>query len=84
MDLKSLLMGLSFAAIWASAFTATRVVVVQMPPLWALVVRFGISALIAAFCTSSSFLLSFLITFTNSASACDTGSWSSACGARST
>lgn len=47
MDLKSLLMGLSFAAIWASAFTATRVVVVQMPPLWALVVRFGISALIA-------------------------------------
>ncbi|KGJ08013.1 DMT family transporter [Paracoccus sphaerophysae] len=47
MDLKSLFMGLSFAAIWASAFTATRVVVVQMPPLWALVVRFGISALIA-------------------------------------
>ena len=47
MDLKSLLMGLSFAAIWASAFTATRIVVVEMPPLFALVVRFGISAVIA-------------------------------------
>lgn len=47
MDLKSLLMGLAFAAIWASAFTATRVVVVEMPPLFALVVRFAISAVIA-------------------------------------
>ena len=47
MDLKSLLMGLAFAAIWASAFTATRVVVVEMPPLFALVVRFAFSAVIA-------------------------------------
>ena len=47
MDLKSLLMGLAFAAIWASAFTATRIVVVEMPPLFALVVRFAISAVIA-------------------------------------
>lgn len=46
MDLKSILMGLSFAAIWASAFTTTRIIVVDMPPLFALVVRFGISALI--------------------------------------
>ena len=38
MDLKSVLMGLSFAVIWASAFTATRVVVQEMPPLSALVV----------------------------------------------
>lgn len=47
MDLKSILMGLAFAAMWASAFTATRVIVVEMPPLFALVVRFGISAVIA-------------------------------------
>lgn len=47
MDLKSVLMGLAFAAIWASAFTATRIVVVEMPPLFALVVRFAISAVIA-------------------------------------
>lgn len=47
MDLKSVLMGLSFAVIWASAFTATRVVVQEMPPLSALVVRFAISAVIA-------------------------------------
>ncbi|WP_134725031.1 DMT family transporter [Paracoccus luteus] len=47
MDLKSVLMGLGFAAIWASAFTATRVVVLDMPPLTALVIRFAISAVIA-------------------------------------
>ena len=47
MDLKSVLMGLSFAAIWASAFTSTRIAVVEMPPLLALVIRFGISAVIA-------------------------------------
>lgn len=47
MDLKSALMGLSFATLWASAFTATRVVVAQMPPLTALVVRFAASAAIA-------------------------------------
>ena len=47
MDLKSALMGLSFAAIWASAFTSTRIAVVEMPPLLALVIRFAISAVIA-------------------------------------
>lgn len=47
MDLKSALMGISFAAIWAAAFTATRIVVVAMPPLLALILRFGISAAIA-------------------------------------
>lgn len=47
MDLRSALMGLSFAAIWAAAFTATRIVVLSMPPLFALVVRFGTSAVIA-------------------------------------
>lgn len=47
MDLKSILMGLTFATIWASAFTATRIVVVAMPPLYALVLRFAISGLLA-------------------------------------
>lgn len=47
MDLKSVLMGLSFAAIWASAFTSTRIAVVEMPPLLALVIRFSASAVIA-------------------------------------
>lgn len=47
MDLKSALMGLCFATIWAAAFTATRVVVTEMPPLFALVLRFGVSAAIA-------------------------------------
>ncbi|PZO67271.1 MAG: EamA family transporter [Paracoccus denitrificans] len=47
MDLKAILMGLSFAFIWASAFTATRVVVADAPPLTALVIRFGASAVIA-------------------------------------
>lgn len=47
MDLKSALMGLGFAAIWASAFTSTRIAVIEMPPLLALVIRFGASAVIA-------------------------------------
>lgn len=46
MDLKSIVMGVSFALIWASAFTATRVIVVAFPPLTALVIRFAISGVI--------------------------------------
>lgn len=46
MDIKSIFMGLFFALVWAAAFTATRVVVVAFPPLTALVIRFGLSALI--------------------------------------
>ena len=46
MDVKALAMGLTFALIWASAFTATRVVVVDIPPLTALVIRFAISGVI--------------------------------------
>lgn len=40
-------MGLSFAAIWASAFTTTRIIVVDAPPLTALVIRFALSAALA-------------------------------------
>ena len=43
MDLKSVLMGLSFAAIWASAFTSTRMIVTEAPPLFALALRFAMS-----------------------------------------
>lgn len=43
MDLKAIAMGVGFALIWASAFSATRVVVVAIPPLTALVIRFAIS-----------------------------------------
>ncbi|MFD1880416.1 DMT family transporter [Paracoccus pacificus] len=47
MDIKAILMGLLFAFMWASAFTSTRVVVIASPPLTALIIRFGLSAVIA-------------------------------------
>lgn len=47
MDIRSVLMGVSFAFIWASAFTSTRIIVTAAPPLAALSVRFAVSALIA-------------------------------------
>ena len=46
MDLRAVAMGVGFALIWASAFTATRVVAMAFPPLTALVVRFAISGVI--------------------------------------
>lgn len=46
MDLKALAMGVGFALIWAAAFSASRVVVVAIPPLTALVIRFAISGAI--------------------------------------
>ena len=46
MDLRAIVMGVGFALIWASAFTATRVVVIAFPPLTALVIRFVISGVI--------------------------------------
>lgn len=46
MDLKAMAMGVGFALIWASAFSATRLVVVAIPPLTALVIRFAISGAI--------------------------------------
>lgn len=39
-----LLIGTGFVAIWASAFTVAGVVVREWPPLWALAIRFGLTA----------------------------------------
>ena len=46
MDVKSLAMGLIFAVLWASAFTSTRMIVTEAPPLMALAVRFALSGVI--------------------------------------
>ncbi|SIR04962.1 Permease of the drug/metabolite transporter (DMT) superfamily [Paracoccus thiocyanatus] len=47
MDSKAILMGVGFAVLWASAFTATRVIVTAAPPLTALVIRFALAAAVA-------------------------------------
>ena len=47
MDMRTILMGVGFAFMWASAFTTTRIIVLAAPPLTALVIRFAISAVIA-------------------------------------
>ena len=46
MDIRAILMGLAFAAMWSSAFTSARVIVEYAPPLTALAFRFLISGLI--------------------------------------
>ncbi len=46
MDVRSLLLGLSFALIWSSAFSAARIVVAQAPPLTALTLRFGLAGVL--------------------------------------
>ncbi|WP_114287074.1 DMT family transporter [Candidatus Halocynthiibacter alkanivorans] len=46
MDLRSLLMGLTFALAWSSAFTSARIIVAQAPPLATLSLRFLVSGLI--------------------------------------
>ncbi len=46
MDFRSVLMGLSFALIWSSAFTSARVIVEYAPPLLSLSLRFFLSGLI--------------------------------------
>ena len=43
MDIRAILMGLGFAVIWASAFTSTRMIVTDAPPLMALSLRFALS-----------------------------------------
>lgn len=43
MDLRAILMGLAFAAMWSSAFTSARVIVEYAPPLTALALRFAVS-----------------------------------------
>ena len=46
MDIRAILMGLAFAAMWSSAFTSARIIVEFAPPLMALALRFTISGLI--------------------------------------
>lgn len=47
MDIRALLLGTVFAAMWSSAFATARVIVAHAPPLAALSVRFLISGVIA-------------------------------------
>ena len=46
MDIKAILMGLAFAAMWSSAFTSARIIVEFAPPLTALALRFLVSGII--------------------------------------
>ncbi|MBK4214380.1 DMT family transporter [Paracoccus caeni] len=46
MDIRAILMGLVFAVMWASAFTSTRMIVTEAPPLIALSLRFAMSGTI--------------------------------------
>ncbi|TBN40343.1 DMT family transporter [Paracoccus subflavus] len=43
MDIRATLMGVFFAVMWASAFTSTRMIVTEVPPLFALALRFLLS-----------------------------------------
>ena len=49
MDFRAVLMGLSFAVIWSSAFTSARIAVAYASPLAMLSIRFLISGLLAVF-----------------------------------
>ena len=46
MDIRAIIMGLAFAAMWSSAFTSARIIVAAAPPLTALSIRFLISGLL--------------------------------------
>jgi len=46
MDLRSILMGVSFSVIWSSAFTSAKILVIAASPLMVLSVRFLISGLL--------------------------------------
>lgn len=43
MDIRAIGMGVFFAVMWASAFTSTRMIVTEAPPLFALALRFALS-----------------------------------------
>ena len=43
MTIRAILLGLSFAFIWSSAFTSARIIVEAAPPLWALSLRYALS-----------------------------------------
>jgi drug/metabolite transporter (DMT)-like permease len=45
-DIRAILMGVAFAAMWSSAFTSARMIVADAPPLSALALRFLISGLL--------------------------------------
>lgn len=47
MDLRALVMGLLFAAMWSSAFTSARIIVAEAPPMLTLAVRFFLSGALA-------------------------------------
>jgi probable blue pigment (indigoidine) exporter len=47
MDLRALVAGLVFVAMWSSAFTSARIIVADAPPFLALAVRFAISGALA-------------------------------------
>lgn len=47
MDLRAILLGLAFSAMWSSAFTSARIIVADAPPLAALSLRFLISGALA-------------------------------------
>ena len=46
MDKRAIVMGITFALMWSSAFTSARVIVAQASPLASLSLRFFISGLI--------------------------------------
>lgn len=46
MDVRAIIMGLAFAAMWSSAFTSARIIVAAAPPITALSIRFLISGLL--------------------------------------
>ena len=46
MDIRALLMGLTFALIWSSAFTSARIIVADASPLASLALRFFLSGII--------------------------------------
>ncbi|MCF3974307.1 DMT family transporter [Paracoccus salsus] len=43
MDIRAIFMGVGFALMWASAFTTTRMIVTEAPPLLSLALRFALS-----------------------------------------
>ncbi len=47
MDLRAILLGVSFAVMWSSAFTSARIIVAAAPPMTSLALRFLISGLLA-------------------------------------
>lgn len=46
MDVRAVIMGLTFALIWSSAFTSARIIVEAAPPLYSLSARFLVSGVI--------------------------------------